>query len=109
MEDNLFSFSCSKCSNSLFSAFFCNPMFFFKANCPYCGTLTRLAIIPTLLIVVGTLLGATSIYSLVNELELASMNIEICALGISLGCYIFGIIFLRFVQVQKKHNCYKKV
>ena len=75
-----------------------------KANCTYCGGETRLARIPTLLIIVGILINATSIYSLVNGGELLSSTNEIYALGVGLGCFVFGVMFLRFVGAKTKKS-----
>ena len=102
MNDNLFSFCCSKCGNSLFSAFIFNPMFFFKASCPYCSAQTKLATIPTLLVVLGAALNISSILSLFYGFDLYLEGLEGYALGLGLACFIFGIVFLRFIEVKSK-------
>ncbi len=102
MDDNLFSLCCQNCGNSLLSALAFNPMFLHKADCPYCSNKVRLARLPVILITVGLITSFVSIYSLVNELENISLNLQIIGSGLGLGFFLFGILFLRFVSVKIK-------
>ena len=109
MNDNLFSLSCSKCENSLVSATVCNPMFIVHhAECPFCGDKTSLAKLPTLCLILGSILTFLSFYSMLYKVEVISLTTQICGLGIGIGCLIFGLIFLRFVSVKKKFTYPKK-
>ena len=102
MNDDLFSFACPKCSNKLYSAFVFNPMFLFGASCPYCIAEVKLTFIPTFLVFLGAILSATSTLALFYDFTLYAQGLEIYALGLGVGCLIFGMMFLRFVELRVK-------
>lgn len=104
MEDNLFSCSCPKCHNSLFEAAICNPLYFFKAQCPYCASLVHWARLPMFLIIVGMSSLFLGIYLLATIAELPANISMLPAISIGAGAVmlVLGLMFCRIVGQKTK-------
>jgi hypothetical protein len=102
MEDNLLSFSCPKCGNSLFEAATTNPMFMHRSYCPFCSLPVRWARLPLTLLVSGIIFLVLGSYSLFNPTDLPAelSMLPTLAVGLGVGSFLLGIIFLRLVPLE---------
>ena len=77
-------------------------MFLFGASCPYCIAEVKLAFIPSFLVFIGTSLTTLSVLSLFYGLALFPLGLDAYTLGIGIACLLFGMMFLRFVELRAK-------
>lgn len=106
MEDNLFSMSCPNCENSLLEAALLNPRFMHKADCPFCGQRTRWSRVPVTMMFSGALMVAMSAAFLISKskIHIEYANLPALGIGVGAGCFLFGLMFLRFIALEKEEN-----